>query len=75
VNRAHALGLWIRFYALNGHTERESQGWSAGYNFGSAGAVRLRWQAAIASGVDFVATDQYEGFAALLRDDSVRRAK
>ena len=33
------------------------------YNFGSLEAVRHRWRAAIAAGVDFVATDQYEEFA------------
>jgi hypothetical protein len=67
VDRAHALGLWIRFYALNGHTESDAQGWSAGYNFGSATAAGRRWRAAIDAGVDFVATDQYEAFAAQLR--------
>jgi hypothetical protein len=64
VSRAHQLGLWIRFYTLNGHPEAGSQGWSEGYNFGSLDAARLRWRAAIAAGVDFIATDQYEAFAA-----------
>ena len=36
------------------------------YNFGSLDAVRARWQAAIAAGVDLIATDQYEELAALL---------
>jgi len=66
VQRAHLLGLWIRFYTLNGHAIPASRGWSAGYNFGSVAAVRARWQAAIEAGVDFVATDQYEDFARML---------
>ena len=66
VGRAHDLGLWIRFYTLNGHSEAESQGWSAGYNFGSIEAVRERFRAAIAAGVDFIATDQYEELSAVL---------
>lgn len=63
VTRAHGLGLWIRFYTLNGHTAADDLGWSAGYNFGSLAAATLRWQAAREAGVDFVATDQYEAFA------------
>jgi len=60
VDGAHAMGLWIRFYTLNGHAPDAGQGWSAGYNFGSLDAVRPRWRAAIDAGVDFLATDQYE---------------
>lgn len=65
VDRAHGLGLWIRFYTLNGHPPdvSDTQGWSDGYNFGSAAAVEARWRAAIAAGVDFIATDQYEAFS------------
>ncbi len=66
VQRAHEQGLWIRFYTLNGHPPASSQGWTAGYNFGSLDAVRARWEAAIEAGIDFIATDQYEGLAALL---------
>lgn len=67
VDRAHDLGLWIRFYTLNGHPPdgADSEGWSAGYNFGSAAAVEARWRAAIAAGADFIATDQYEAFSAV----------
>jgi hypothetical protein len=64
VDHAHAMGLWIRFYTLNGHRSSDSRGWSNGYNFGPRGRVQLRWRAAIKAGVDFVATDQYEEFAA-----------
>jgi len=67
VKRAHDRGLWVRFYTLNGHLPASSQGWTAGYNFGSPAAVSARWQAAIDAGVDFIATDQYEGLAGLLK--------
>jgi len=67
VKAAHAAGLWIRFYTLNGHDPADtSNGWTPSYNFGSVDAVRLRWRAAIASGVDFIATDQYEKLRELL---------
>jgi len=69
VNAAHTAGLWIRFYTLNGHDPHDdSGGWSPGYNFGSETAARERWRAAIRAGVDFVAIDQYELFAAVLRE-------
>lgn len=64
--RAHAAGLWIRFYTLNGHAAND-EGWSDGYNFGGVEPAGVRWRAAIDAGVDFVATDQYEAFAEALR--------
>jgi hypothetical protein len=67
VSRAHALGLWLRFYTLDGFAPAESRGWSDSYNFGSIGAAEERWRAAIAAGVDFIATDQYEELAEILR--------
>jgi hypothetical protein len=69
VRAAHAAGLWIRFYTLNGHDPADSSrfGWSASYNFGSLSAATERWRAAIRAGVDFVAVDQYEEFAKVLR--------
>ncbi len=64
VRAAHAAGLWIRFYTLNGHDPADvSGGWTASYNFGSRAAVETRWRAAITAGVDFIAVDQYEAFA------------
>jgi hypothetical protein len=63
VNGAHRLGYWIRFYTLDGFTPDENQGWDANYNFGSRAAVELRWKAAIAAGVDLIASDQYERLA------------
>jgi hypothetical protein len=67
VDRAHALGLWIRFYTINGHARDGHPEWTASYNFGSEAAARVRWQAAIDAGVDLIATDQYEELATLLR--------
>jgi len=63
VDRAHALDYWIRFYTLDGFLPAADQGWTAAYNFGSPRAVAPRWRAALAAGVDFIATDQYEAFA------------
>lgn len=60
VDRAHELGFWIRFYTLDGFTAAEDKGWTASYNFGSRAAVEIRWRAAMAAGVDLIATDQYE---------------
>jgi hypothetical protein len=76
VRNAHDAGLWIRMWTLNGHPigEEKKTGWSASYNVGSAEAVEQRWRAAIAAGVDFVATDQYEAFATVLRAAPARPA-
>ncbi len=63
---AHERGLWIRFYTLNGHAAGDNGGWTASYNFGSPAAAEARWRAARAAGVDFIATDQYEGLARTL---------
>ena len=62
-SRAHDLGLWLRFYTLDGFSPADDRGWSAGYNFGSAEAARQRWRAAYSAGVDLIATDQYEALA------------
>ncbi len=69
ITGAHAARLWVRMWTLNGSDDatRTTNGWSAGYNFGSMEAARIRWQAAIDARVDFVATDQYEPFAKLIR--------
>jgi hypothetical protein len=67
VTRAHELGLWIRFYTLDGYEAAESRGWTDSYNFGSRLAAETRWRAAIAARVDLLATDQYEAIAPLLR--------
>lgn len=67
VQRAHAQGFWIRFYTLDGFAAAEDRGFTASYNFGSRDAVAKRWRAALATGVDFVATDQYADFTASRR--------
>ncbi len=64
VDHAHKLGFWIRFYTLDGFTAAENQGWGEGYSFGSRKAVEARWKAALEAGVDMIATDQMEDFAA-----------
>ena len=60
VDTAHANGLWIRFYTLNGIS---GPGLTDSYNFGSTEAAQARWKACIDAGVDFIATDQYQDFA------------
>jgi hypothetical protein len=72
VERAHANGLWIRFYTLDGATPQElsCHGWFRDYNFGSLDTARIRWRAAIAAHVDYLASDQYELVGAELRDSS-----
>jgi hypothetical protein len=67
VNHAHKLGYWIRFYTLDGFTPAENRGWDQSYNFGSRDAVVSRWKAALAAGVDLIATDQYEDLAAVMK--------
>ena len=68
VQAAHKARLWIRFYTLDGFdTADTSGGWSESYNFGSRAAAEERWRAVIRAGVDFVAVDQYEDYAAVAR--------
>jgi hypothetical protein len=66
VSRAHTMGLWVRFYTLNGHPPGQGKGWTESYNFGSLAAARQRLNAAIDAGVEFIATDQYEELGGLL---------
>jgi len=70
VAHAHEQGLWIRFYTLDGATEKElsCNGWFHGYNFGSLAAAEERWRAARTAGVDYIASDQYEQLASFLRN-------
>lgn len=73
VDHAHALGYWIRFYTIDGFDPTEpndKNGWGQGYNFGSLDAGMLRMKGAIAAGVNFIATDQYEVLAPLLKQNS-----
>jgi hypothetical protein len=70
VNHAHELGYWIRFYTLDGFAPSEDRGWTNYYNFGSKEVVIPRWKAAIAAGVNFVASDQYEDLAEYMKQNS-----
>jgi hypothetical protein len=70
VDDAHQRGFWVRFYALDGFAPSEDQGWGMSYNFGSREAVVERWKAAIAAGVNFIATNQYEALAKYLKQNS-----
>jgi len=65
VNFAHKSGLWIRFYTLNGGPPNvdDENGWEPDYNFGTPERVRERWMAELETGVDYIATDEYEEFA------------
>ena len=69
VEHAHANGLWIRFYTLDGATKDElsCHGWFRSYNFGSLSAAQERWRAAQNAGVDFIASDQYELLSSSLK--------
>jgi len=69
VTHAHELGLWIRFYTLDGVPDHDlrANGWDKGYNFGSKYRASIRWSAAINAGADFLATDQYEDVAVMLK--------
>ena len=72
VEHAHANGLWIRFYTLDGATKDElsCHGWFRSYNFGSLSAALERWRAAKSAGVDFIASDQYEALEKFLKTSS-----
>lgn len=76
VDYAHQQGYWIRFYTLDGFDAKQDRGWGDSYNFGSMRRVVPRWQAAVAAGVDFIATDQYEALSRYLqqRDEDLRPA-
>jgi hypothetical protein len=62
VEHAHDNGLWIRFYTLDGATpeDQSANGWFRTYNFSSLEAAKLRWQAVINAGADYLATDEYK---------------
>jgi hypothetical protein len=77
VERAHANGLWIRFYTLDGATKAQlsCNGWFHDYNFGSLDKARVRWRAAIAAHVDYLASDQYEQVAQEIRHTVTSKGK
>lgn len=59
----HSLGYLVSFYSINGFTDKQKQGWTQEFNFGSGEAAMVRWNAAIAAHADLIATDQYEDVA------------
>jgi hypothetical protein len=67
VEYGHKMGYLVSLYEINGFTEAQNQGWTEEYNFGSREAADGRLKAAIAAHADFIATDQYEVVAALIR--------
>jgi hypothetical protein len=73
VDHAHRRNYAIRFYTLDGFAPADDKGWGSGYNFESPSAVRIRWQAAAASGVDLIATDQYEELRQFLNSVPAQR--
>ena len=68
VDYAHQQGFWIRFYTLDG-TDGSKAG---GYDFGSRDAVNRRWKAAIDTGVNLIATDQYEDLDTFMKANGGR---
>ncbi|OYX31504.1 MAG: hypothetical protein B7Y99_10110 [Caulobacterales bacterium 32-69-10] len=72
VDHAHKQGLWIRFYTLDGFDAADDKGWGRFYNFGSLEKVIPRWKAAVAAGVDFIASDQYEALAPYVGTSSTK---
>lgn len=60
---AHRRGYRVRVYCLNGHTGARL----GGYRFPSDESARVRWAAAAASGVDWIAGDEYPEIVAALR--------
>lgn len=77
VERAHANGLWIRFYTLDGATKAQlsCNGWFHDYNFGALDKARVRWRAAIAAHVDYLASDQYELVAQEIHQTATGKGK
>lgn len=71
---AHKQGLWIRFYTLDGAStlDQSANGWAKIYNFPTLQGAIIRWVQAAVAGVDFIASDQYELEASIIR--AVRNA-
>lgn len=67
VDYGHRMGYFVSVYCLNGYTSAEDQGWDAGYNFGAKEKAIPRWQAAVRAHADFIATDQPEEVAKVIR--------
>ena len=67
VDHGHRLGYFVSFYSINGFTDSENKGWTNEFNFGSRQAAEIRWKAAAKAHADFIATDQYEDLAKVVR--------
>jgi hypothetical protein len=67
VDYGHRMGYFVGVYCLDGYTEAQNQGWDKDYNFGSKEKVMPRWQAAAHARPDFIATDQMEELAAVIK--------
>ena len=67
ITYGHSMGYLVSFYAVNGFSESENQGWTDEFNFGSRANAEVRWNAAKTAKADLVATDQYEDLARFLR--------
>jgi glycerophosphoryl diester phosphodiesterase len=61
---AHQRGFRVRIYCVNGQTGPPL---FSPYRFASPEAAATRWRAAAESGVDWVATDEYDAAAEALR--------
>jgi hypothetical protein len=62
VTLAHRRGFQVRFYCLNGHTGALG----GSYRFPDDESARVRWLAAAAAGVDWIAGDEYREMVAAL---------
>jgi len=67
IDYGHRMGYFVGVYCLDGYTEAENQGWDKDYNFGSKEKVMPRWQAAAHARPDFIATDQMEEVATVIK--------
>ncbi len=68
VKLAREKGYWIRTWTLNA----TSTMWGTGRNFGSRHALLTRWRAALAAGVDCIATDEYELAGRFMANEAAR---
>ena len=76
VERAHATACGYASIPSTEQPRRSScNGWFHNYNFGSLDVARVRWRAAIAAHVDYLASDQYELFGQEIRQVTKGKGK
>jgi hypothetical protein len=63
IDVAHRRGFRVRLYSLNGHSGPPG----SSYRFASDDIARVRWLAAAAAGVDWIAGDEYKEMVDALR--------